>query len=125
DELEANPEYRDADKLALKDVLSQLAAHLDEEALGAPYRQALLQRIGEDRAALNQIQALYAKELQNVLSRLATRGMPVRRESWESYIAFVRTRFDRSAVLRELDQVPLEQPESRGRRPAKPPRMEL
>ena len=28
------------------------AAHLDEEALGAPYRQSLLQRIGEDRAAL-------------------------------------------------------------------------
>jgi peptidoglycan/xylan/chitin deacetylase (PgdA/CDA1 family)/uncharacterized caspase-like protein len=125
DDVEDNAEYRDADKLAFKELLAQLADHLDEELPTATFNPALRRRIDDDLDALKRIQALYEKELEKVLSRLSVRGITVRRESWESYVAFVRTRFDRAAVLREFEPVRLEQPQSRAGRPAKGNRAEL
>ena len=124
EDVESNPEYRDADKLAFKEILTQLGDDLDELP-ATTFKPALKARIADDLDALKRIQALYAKELEKVFSRLAVRGMTVRRESWESYIAFVRTRFERAAVLREFEALRLEQPQSRAGRQAKANRAEL
>src|SRR5208283_5561944 len=72
--VEAHAEYRDADKLAFRDLLEGLAAAPETAA------NAKLQgRIRDDLAALAQIRALYQKEIGEILGNLQTRGMVVHR----------------------------------------------
>jgi hypothetical protein len=63
--LESNGNYHDADKLAFRELLEDVAEDLPVNA-AAP----LQKRIADDRAALDQIQALYQKELGRVYDRL-------------------------------------------------------
>ena len=100
DALEREPDWRDADKLVFRDLLGELLAASAEPGRTAP--PAIATRLREDDAALRQIQALYEKELERVFGRLATRGMTVRRETWESYIAFLRSRMRAKDILDEL-----------------------
>src|SRR6516162_4486512 len=57
--LENSPDYHDADKLVFRELLEDLADALPSGADNA----RLHQRIADDSAALEQIQALYQKEL--------------------------------------------------------------
>lgn len=95
--LETNPDYRDADKLAYRDLLDGLAAVPASEAPN----DAVRKRIGDDVAALDKIQALYQKEIAQIFAGLETRGMPVHREAWEHYVAFLKTKYNREELLRE------------------------
>ena len=45
-------------------------------------------RVDMDRKALAEIQSLYEQELDKILGRFETRGMPVRREAWDRYVAY-------------------------------------
>jgi len=109
DRLESDAELRDADKLAFRDLVDGLAHLPAQQASGA----ALIKRIGDDAAALEQIQTLYQSEIAQVFSGLGTRGMVVHREVWEHYVAFLKTRYNREAILREsASQLP--PAESRG-----------
>jgi peptidoglycan/xylan/chitin deacetylase (PgdA/CDA1 family)/TolA-binding protein len=95
DFIENGPDLRDADKLAFRDLLTDLASDLGDA------KPALRARLQADVAVLGQIQARYDKELEKIFGRLGTRGLTDRRESWESYVAFVRTQVDVPALLRE------------------------
>jgi peptidoglycan/xylan/chitin deacetylase (PgdA/CDA1 family)/tetratricopeptide (TPR) repeat protein len=107
--LETNSDYHDADKLAFRDVLDGIAS----ATANGTINPALRKRITDDVAAIEQIHALYQKEISQVFSGLQTRGMPVHREAWEHYVAFLKTKFTREEVLRELSaQLPAT--ESRG-----------
>ena len=112
--LESNADFRDADKLAFRDVLDGLASVPPSEAPSAPLRK----RIADDVAALEQIQALYQKEIAQVFSGLQTRGMVVHREAWEHYVAFLKTKYKREEILKE-SQSQLPPAESRGGAAAK------
>ena len=90
DRLEQDPLWRDADKLVFRDVLSAWTLTLREPAPGSPKGKALLLRLTEDLQALDQIQQLYEKEIEKVFAQFGTRGIPIRREAWESYLAFLR-----------------------------------
>jgi peptidoglycan/xylan/chitin deacetylase (PgdA/CDA1 family)/uncharacterized caspase-like protein len=107
--LESYPEYHDADKLAFRDMLEDLAGDLPQNASAAELRK----RIMEDLSALDQIQALYQKELARVFDRLQTRGMPVRREAWEKYIAFLKQKYQPKQILKEQEAL-LPEEDSRG-----------
>ena len=99
DYIENDADLRDADKLAFRDLLTDLAGEVGEkDPAGAPGLRARLQA---DLAVLGQIQARYDKELEKIFGRLGTRGIQDRRESWEGYLAFLRTRVDVNALLRE------------------------
>ena len=101
--LETNREYRDADKLALRDLLDGLAAQAQQVNTTAP----LQKRIADDLAALDRIQALYQKEIPQVFGGLRTRGMTVHREAWEHYLAFLKSKYQREKILKEYeDQLP-------------------
>jgi len=107
--LESNSDYRDADKLVFRDVLDGLATAPAEEVSSVPLRK----RIGDDAAAVEQIQALYQKEISQVFAGLQARGMAVHREAWEHYVEFLKTRYNRERILREsASQLP--PAESRG-----------
>jgi peptidoglycan/xylan/chitin deacetylase (PgdA/CDA1 family)/TolA-binding protein len=95
DYVEKDSELRDADKLAFRDLLTDLSSELGDAD------PALRARLQSDLATLAQIQGRYDKELEKIFGRLGTRSLTDRRESWESYLAFVRTRVDVPALLRE------------------------
>lgn len=103
DRLERNPDYHDADKLVFRDLLDDLSS---TTAKGD-------KRVGEDIAALNKIQALYQMELGQVFDRLQSRGMPVRREAWEKYLAFIKQKYQREQILKDFEPT-LPPDESRG-----------
>ncbi len=88
--LENEPTWRDGDKLAFKDLLSELPA--------SP-------RLDHDRQVLQGIQNRYDAEVKLILGRLPTRGMVDRREAWEDYLASVRASLTKEALLAELDPI--------------------
>jgi len=99
DHLESTSAYRDADKLVFRDTLDELA-----EAVPAT-DPAMRKRVAEDRAALARIRALYEKEIDRVTSSVHTRAMPVRREAWESYLAFLHRSYSREALLKQYESM--------------------
>jgi peptidoglycan/xylan/chitin deacetylase (PgdA/CDA1 family)/uncharacterized caspase-like protein len=86
DWLERDPELRDADKLAFRDLLTSLPSS---------------SRVTEDVVALDRIEARYEQEVRRIFERLGTRAMVERRESWEAYLAYLAKLYDRAAVLAE------------------------
>jgi peptidoglycan/xylan/chitin deacetylase (PgdA/CDA1 family)/tetratricopeptide (TPR) repeat protein len=109
DRLENNPDLHDADKLDFRDVLDDLAAVPVAEIPSA----ALRQRIGDDAAALEKIESLYQAEVSQIFSGFQARGMTVHREAWDHYVAFLKTKTTREAILKEMDSE-LPPAESRG-----------
>jgi peptidoglycan/xylan/chitin deacetylase (PgdA/CDA1 family)/TolA-binding protein len=111
--LENNPDFRDGDKLVFRDLLDGLAA-APQQSLSDTLRK----RIADDVAAVEQIQSLYQKEISQIFAGLQTRGMPLHREAWEHYVAFLKSKYTREQVLREFaSQLP--PAESRGGAAAK------
>jgi len=96
--VESHPDYRDADKLAFRDLLEGLAA-----AKETTTNAKLLGRIRDDLAALEQIQALYQKEIGEILGNLQTRGMVVHREAWERYVSYLQQKYTRERILKEME----------------------
>lgn len=109
DRLEKYPDYHDADKLVFRDLLDDLSADLPRSA-----DSALRKRLSEDINALNQIQALYQKELSQVFDRFQTRGMPIRREAWDKYLAFVQQKYQRERILKEYEAALPQEDQGRG-----------
>jgi peptidoglycan/xylan/chitin deacetylase (PgdA/CDA1 family)/uncharacterized caspase-like protein len=112
DVLEKGADLHDADKLAFRDLVDDLLERLKDARPAAP--AALVARLREDQDALRAVQALYEKELEKIFGRLDTRGMPVRREAWESYLAFLRSRVNVEAVLEEYREAADSVPQTRG-----------
>jgi len=109
DRVENDPDYRDADKLVFRELFDELAAAAAQNKSPA----ALQKRIADDIAALDQIHALYEKEMGQVFANFGTRGMPVHREAWERYLAFVKQKYQREQILNECESE-LPEVESRG-----------
>lgn len=107
--LESNPDYRDADKLAFRDLLDGIATSAKDDNAGA----ALQKRIADDIAALEEIHGLYQNEITQIFAGLETRGMPVHRQAWQEYVAFLKTKYQREQLLKEA-QSQLPPAESRG-----------
>jgi len=107
--LESNSVFRDADKLAFRDVLDGLANVPATDI----HEAALRNRIGDDAAAMEQIQTLYQKEISQIFSGLQSRGMAVHRESWEDFVSYLKTIYKRENILKELESQ-LPPAESRG-----------
>ncbi len=120
DTLEKDAELHDADKLAFRDTVEDLLAAVDELPGNPAWKGPLRTRLQEDQQALKTIQGLYEKELAEIFGRLETRGMPVRREAWEAYVTFLKTRFTREAILQEFEAElkPLEEGLRGGKAPA-------
>jgi len=95
--VETNSDYRDADKLVFRDVFDEL-----EDTVGQLPAE-LKKRVTDDIAALDQIQAMYQKEISTTYGQFATRAMPVHREAWDKYVAFVKSKYTREQILKEND----------------------
>nr|AYM52327.1 polysaccharide deacetylase family protein [Hyalangium minutum] len=101
--LEKSPGLRDGDKLAFKDTLADLRAAIESLPQSPVWKAPLLTRLEEDQKALQEIQALYEKELEQIFGRPEMRGMTVKREAWDSYLSFLKGLFTREAILKDFD----------------------
>jgi peptidoglycan/xylan/chitin deacetylase (PgdA/CDA1 family)/uncharacterized caspase-like protein len=119
DQLESNADLHDADKLVFRDVLEDMDQTLRESKAKQPAKEKLKARVEGDLQSLREIQSLYDKELEKIFARFETRGLAVRREAWEKYVAFLKTRFNRDAILKEYDEATRSITESRQRGPMK------
>jgi peptidoglycan/xylan/chitin deacetylase (PgdA/CDA1 family)/uncharacterized caspase-like protein len=90
----------DADKLAFLDVTSELA-----EAGGEESKE--LRTVVDN---LQSIQLAYRQEVTKIFSQFATRGGAATREKWDAYVADLRKRWTREAILRELGDLGMEEP---------------
>ena len=118
--VESNPDYRDADKLVFRDTFDELASAAGQRSAD----KQLQKRITEDIAALDQIQAMYEKEMGRVFDRFQTRAMPVHREAWEHYLSFLKQKYQREQILKEYESA-LPQSETRGGGAAKNHRQQI
>jgi peptidoglycan/xylan/chitin deacetylase (PgdA/CDA1 family) len=103
--LEDLAEWHDADKLVFRDSVDQMAESLRGLPGSQKPKMDLQDRLENDRKALLEIQALYEKELEKIFGRFETRGMMVRREAWEQYVAYLKTKFKRDDILKEYSHL--------------------
>jgi peptidoglycan/xylan/chitin deacetylase (PgdA/CDA1 family)/tetratricopeptide (TPR) repeat protein len=113
DAVEKNQEYHDADKLVFREVFDDLADGMRKPGYSSAPATRLEKRVAEDIAALDEIQALYQKELAQVFENFQKRGMPVRREAWDRYLVFLKQKYSREQILKEYEPA-LPPSESRG-----------
>ena len=99
DRVENYADYHDADKLAFRNVFDELTADIPKHTGAAP----LSKRVAEDVVALNQIQALYEKEINLAFRQFIPRGMAVRREAWDRYLAYLNQKYQRDQILKDYE----------------------
>ena len=105
DLIETQQDLHDADKLSFREALTDIADALSATKSTAPRKVELETRVDDDRKALAEIQSLYEKELDKIFGRFDTRGMPVRREAWERYVAYLRTKYKRDEILKSYESI--------------------
>lgn len=103
DLIETQLDLHDADKLSFREVLADIAETLAGMKSPAPGKADLEARVDTDRKALVEIQSMYEKELDKIFGRFETRGIQVRREAWERYVAYLRTQYKREDILKEYE----------------------
>lgn len=103
DLIETQQDLHDADKLGFREVFADLAESLSGSRITAAPKLELESRVDMDRKALAEIQSLYEKELEKIFGRFETRGMPVRREAWERYVGYLRTKYKREDILKAYE----------------------
>jgi peptidoglycan/xylan/chitin deacetylase (PgdA/CDA1 family)/uncharacterized caspase-like protein/regulator of sirC expression with transglutaminase-like and TPR domain len=103
DLVEGQADLHDADKLAFREMFTDFGEALAGVKTTAAAKIELEQRVATDRQALSEIQAMYEKELDKIFGRFETRGMVVRREAWERYVAYLHTKFRREEILKTYE----------------------
>ena len=99
DYVESDPELFDADRLAFREVLRQWQALMARD--GSLPAIKLHKRMGEDLDALAEIERNYEKEIREVFGRFESRGITLKRERWDDYVAQLQRLYTREAILRD------------------------
>ena len=105
DLIENQADLHDADKLTFREVFTDIADSLSGIKTSTAAKTELETRVETDRQALTEIQSLYEKELDKIFGRFDTRGMTVRREAWERYVAYLHTKYKREDILKAYEPV--------------------
>lgn len=103
DWVEQDQSLWDADKLAFKGMLDTLYSGLRAGRAGSSAQRKLLSRIGEDVSSLEAIQKHYDKEIGRIFDRFTARGIDNRRQSWQRYVDYLKSRVSRQAVISQYD----------------------
>jgi hypothetical protein len=103
DLIETQSDLHDADKLVFRETFTDVAESLSGLKTSAAAKIELEHRVETDRQALAEIQSLYEKELDKIFGRFETRGMPVRREAWDRYVAYLHTKYRREDILKSYE----------------------
>ncbi|HEY1398956.1 polysaccharide deacetylase family protein, partial [Roseateles sp.] len=99
DRVEQEPSWFDADRLAFKEFLSQLAQQFSTSQSIAGLK--LAKRAGEDLSVLAEIENAYEQELRDTFGRFAQRGIVPKREKWTDYVAKLKGLYARDRILKD------------------------
>lgn len=103
DYVETNEGLYDADRLAFREVMHALQAQVAKDS-SLPAIE-LHRRVSEDLDALAEIERNYEKEIHAVFGRFESRSIELKREKWDSYVAHLKTLFQREQILKEYGVV--------------------
>ncbi|OWQ88387.1 polysaccharide deacetylase [Roseateles aquatilis] len=103
DRIEGEPSWFDADRLAFKEFLTQLAQQFSTSQSIAGLK--LAKRAGEDLTVLAEIEQAYAQELRDTFGRFAQRGIVPKREKWTDYVAKLKAVYTREGILKDYATV--------------------
>jgi peptidoglycan/xylan/chitin deacetylase (PgdA/CDA1 family)/tetratricopeptide (TPR) repeat protein len=97
--IESEPGWFDADRLAFKEVLGQLATGLKTAQTLDGIK--LSRRAQDDLDTLAEVEKAYEQELKEVFGGFAKRGIELKREKWADYVAKLKTLHTREAVMKQ------------------------
>lgn len=103
DYIESGDGLYDADRLAFRETLRSLQAQIASDSSLAAIK--LYKRISEDLDALAEIERNYEKEIRAIFGRYDTRAIELKREKWDSYIAYLKKLYTRERILKEYGVV--------------------
>ncbi len=99
--VESDPRLHDADRLAFRELVDDLADAVTALPEGAA-RAALAKRLADDAQALTEINGRYQAEMRKVMAALGTRAIVPTREAWDSYLSFVRAGYPSATIAKEF-----------------------
>lgn len=103
DYVESNEGLYDADRLAFRELVQSLQAHVAQDSSLPAIK--LHKRISEDLDALAEIERNYEKEIRAVFGRYESRSIALKREKWDSYVAHLKTIYQRDRILKDYGVV--------------------
>ncbi|MES2152585.1 MAG: polysaccharide deacetylase family protein [Pseudomonadota bacterium] len=101
--IESDKDLYDADRLAFRELLQDVLGEVARDSSLPAIK--LHKRISEDIEALAEIEHNYEKEIRQVFGRFEARAIELKREKWESYLAYLKTQYQREAILKDYGVV--------------------
>lgn len=103
DFVESNEGMYDADRLAFRELMQSLQDRVAKDSSLPAIK--LHKRISEDLDALAEIERNYEKEIRAVFGRYESRSIELKREKWDSYVAYLKTIYQRERILKDYGVV--------------------
>jgi peptidoglycan/xylan/chitin deacetylase (PgdA/CDA1 family)/uncharacterized caspase-like protein len=103
DYVESNEGLYDADRLAFHELMQSLLDHVAKDSSLPAIK--LHKRISEDLDALAEIERNYEQEIRAVFGRFESRSIVLKREKWDSYVAYLKTIYQRDRILKDYGVV--------------------
>jgi len=103
DYVESGEGLYDADRLAFRETMHSLQAQVANDSSLPAIK--LHKRISEDLDALAEIERNYEKEIRAIFGRFETRSIELKREKWDSYVAYLNTLYVRERILKDYGVV--------------------
>ena len=103
DYVESGEGLYDADRLAFRELMQALQAHVAKDSSLPAIK--MHKRISDDLDALAEIERMYDREIRAVFERFESRSIVLKREKWDSYVAYLKTLFQRERILKDYGVV--------------------
>ena len=103
DVVESGEGLYDADRLAYRELMQSLLGQVAKDSSLPAIK--LHKRVSEDLDALAEIERNYEKEIRAVFGRFESRSIALKREKWDSYTAYLKTKYQRERILKDYGVV--------------------
>lgn len=103
DYVESDKDLFDADRLAFRELLQSLLTFVARDSSLPAIK--MHKRISEDLEALAEIEHNYEKEIHQIFDRFDKRGITLKRERWEDYVAHLNQKYSREQILKDYGVV--------------------
>jgi peptidoglycan/xylan/chitin deacetylase (PgdA/CDA1 family) len=103
DYVESSEGLYDADRLAFRELMQSLLGHVAKDSSLPAIK--LHKRVSEDLDALAEVERNYEKEIRAVFGRYESRSIALKREKWDSYVAYLKTLYQRDHILKDYGVV--------------------
>ncbi len=101
--VESDKDMFDADRLAFRELLQSILAYVARDSSLPALK--MHKRISEDLDALAQIEHNYEMEIRQIFGRYDQRAIELKRERWDSYIAYLKKIHTREQILKDYGVV--------------------